>query len=102
MYHPPATMQPQPGMPPHAQPTVSAKKPSAAAIFFAVVAIAAGAMAFVTAGIRGHSAGWELMAVYTGPSIGAALIGLAIRRAAITWVGLGFAVLSAVSFFLGA
>ena len=58
--------------------------------------------AFFTAGLRGHGAGWELMALYTLPSVGAAFIGLVIRRSAITWIGVVFAVISVVSFFLGA
>jgi hypothetical protein len=94
----PYAQQPYPQQP-FAQPQ---SKSSPAASFFAIVAIFAGLAAFFTAGMRGHSAGWEMMAMYTTPSVVAAIIALGIRRNALTWVGLVFAVISVGSFFLGA
>lgn len=78
-------------------------KPSVAQIIFAYIAIGTGVMAFLQAGMRGHSAGWEEMALYSGPAMVCGLIAIAIRRNR-----LGFAalicgvVLGAVGFVLGA
>lgn len=53
---------------------------SVAQVIFAYLAITGGVMAFLQAGMRGHSAGWEEMALYTGPALGCALVAIAIRR----------------------
>jgi len=78
------------------------KRRSIPAILFSVSAILAGLQAFLQAGLRGHSAGWEEMSLYTGPSVLFALLAIALRRSALSYVALGFAALSVVGFFLGA
>ncbi|MEZ4449193.1 MAG: hypothetical protein R3B09_06910 [Nannocystaceae bacterium] len=78
-------------------------KPSAAQSIFAYLAIAAGVFAFLQAGMRGHSAGWEEMALYSGPAIVCGLIAIAIRRNRLGVVALILgAGLGAVGFVLGA
>lgn len=75
---------------------------SFAQIFFAYIAIAAGTMAFLQAGMRGHRVGWEEMALYTGPAVVGALIAVAMRRNRLGFTALLFGVLSVVGFVLGA
>ncbi len=85
-----------------AQLAQSPKKRSIPSIIFSLLAILAGTNAFLVAGMRGHGAGWEEMALYTGPSVLFAIVAISIRRGAWSFVALGFALLSIVSFFLGA
>ena len=78
------------------------KKRSVPAIIFSILAILAGLNAFLVAGMQGHSAGWELMAIYTLPAVLFAIIAIAIRRSVLTFVALFFGLLGIVGFFLGA
>lgn len=78
------------------------KKRSIPAIVFSIFAILGGLNAFLVAGMRGHGAGWEEMSLYTGPAVLFAVVAIALRRSALTFVAVGFALLSIVSFFLGA
>ena len=78
------------------------KKKSIPAIIFAILAILGGLNAFFVAGMRGHSAGWELMAIYCAPPILFSIIAIAIRRGILTYIGLLFGIIAIVSFFLGA
>ena len=71
------------------------------AIFFGVVALVIGILAFLQAGMRGHSAGWEMMAMYSLPAIGCALVGIAIRRNGWTYAGLAGGVLAGAGLVLG-
>lgn len=75
---------------------------SAAQTIFATLAIMAGTMAFLQAGIRGHSAGWEEMMLYSGPAILFGVIAIAIRRNKLGWTALVFAALGGVGLVLGA
>lgn len=78
-------------------------KPSVAQILFAYIAIGTGLMAFFQAGMRGHSAGWEEMALYSGPAIVCGLIAVAIRRNRLGISALICGVvLGAIGFVLGA
>ena len=76
-------------------------KPSVAAIVFGVLALINGLHAFFQAGIRGRSAGWEMMAIYSLPAIVCALIAIAIRRNAWTYAGLAGGVLAVAALWLG-
>jgi hypothetical protein len=78
------------------------KKVSIPAIIFSIFAIMIGLFAFLLAGMRGHSAGWEMMAMYTIPSVVCALIAIAIRRNVLTIIAVLFGLLSIVGFVLGA
>lgn len=78
------------------------KKRSVPVIIFSILAILAGVNAFLVAGMRGHGAGWEEMSLYTGPSVLFALVAIAMRRGGWSFTAVGFALLSIVSFFLGA
>ena len=78
------------------------KKRSVPAIIFSVLAILAGLQAFVVAGMRGHGAGWEEMSLYTGPAVLFAVLAIAFRRGALTYVALVFGLIAIASFFLGA
>jgi hypothetical protein len=72
-------------------------------IIFATIAIVMGTYAFLQAGLRGHSAGWEEMIIYTAPAVIGALIAIAMRRQALSYVALFFGlVLGLAGFFLGA
>lgn len=78
------------------------KKRSLSAIFLSVLAILGGLNAFLVAGMRGHSVGWEEMTIYTGPAVLFAILAIAIRRNGLSFVALGFGALAIVGFFLGA
>ena len=78
------------------------KKRSVAAIIFSILAILAGLNAFLVAGMRGHSAGWELMAIYTLPAVLFAIIAIAIRRGVLTYIAVAFGLLAILGFVLGA
>lgn len=75
---------------------------SPAQTVFASFAIIAGTLAFLQAGIKGHSAGWEEMALYSGPAVLCGLVAIAIRRNKLGLVALLFAALGGVGFVLGA
>ena len=96
-------MNQQPGYPvaPNAAPVQPPKPKSGAAVFFGVVALIGGIFAFLQAGMRGHSAGWEMMAIYSLPSLACALIGIAIRRNGWTYAGLVGGVLAIIGLLLG-
>ena len=78
------------------------KKRSVAAIVLSIFAILGGLNAFLVAGMRGHSAGWEEMAIYTIPAVVFAVLAIAIRRNALTYAAMAFGALAIVGFFLGA
>lgn len=75
---------------------------SVAQTIFAALAITSGTMAFLQAGMRGHSAGWEEMMIYSAPAVLCGVIAIAIRRNGLGWTALVFAVLGGVGFVLGA
>lgn len=75
---------------------------SAAQTVFATLAIMAGLTAFLQAGIKGHSAGWEEMMIYSAPAVVCGVIAIGIRRNKLGWVALLFAALGGVGFVLGA
>lgn len=81
-----------------------AEKPprSVAQTIFAYLAIVTGTMAFLYAGIKGRSAGWEEMVIYSAPALLGGLVAIAIRRNALGWTALVFAALGGVGFVLGA
>jgi hypothetical protein len=66
-----------------------------------MIAITMGAMAFLQGGMKGRSAGWEEMAIYTIPAVVAALIAIAVRRSALSYTALVFGALAVVGFLLG-
>lgn len=78
------------------------KKSSVPAIIFSILAILGGLNAFFVAGMRGHGAGWEEMAIYVVPTLLFTLLAIAIRRSALSYVAVAFGLLAVVSFFLGA
>ena len=78
------------------------KKRSVVPIILSILAILAGTYAFVLGGMRGHSAGWEMMAIHTVPAVVFAVVSIAIRRSALTFVALGFGALAIMGFLLGA
>ena len=86
---------------PQQAPPQAVKKPSGAAIFFGIMALLGGLFAFFQAGMRGHSVGWEEMAIYSIPAVICALIAIAIRRNGWTYAGLFGAVLAIVGLLLG-
>jgi hypothetical protein len=69
---------------------------------FAYLAIFAGATAFLQAGIKGHSAGWEEMMIYSAPAVVCGIVAIAIRRNTLGWIALVFAALGGVGLVLGA
>lgn len=75
---------------------------SVAQTIFATFAIVTGTMAFLQAGIRGHSAGWEEMMIYSAPAVLCGVIAISIRRNKLGWVALVFAALGGVGLVLGA
>jgi hypothetical protein len=80
----------------------TAKPKSVPSIIFAIIAIFAGLTAFLQAGMRGHSAGWEEMSIYTAPAVIGALLSIAIQRSGLSYTALVFGALGVVGFFLGA
>ena len=76
-------------------------KPSVAASVFAAIAITTGMMASCQALLRGHSAGWEMMMIYSIPAVITAAIAIAIRRQKLTYVALVFGGLGLAALFLG-
>jgi len=73
----------------------------AASICFGVIALLLGLGAFFQAGVRGHSAGWEMMMIYALPAIGCAVVGIALRRNGWTYAGLVGGVLGIAGLLLG-
>lgn len=71
-------------------------------ILFAYIAVGAGMMAFMQAGMKGHRVGWEEMLIYTTPAVVCGLIAIAIRRNRLGFTALLFAVLGVVGLVLGA
>lgn len=94
----PQQMYPHPGM--YGQPAKPAGSPMAA--IFAAIAILMGLYAFLVAGMRGHGAGWEEMLIYCIPSWIGGTIAIAMRRNALSFIGVFFSLLAVLSFFLGA
>src|SRR5262245_34291814 len=88
-------------IPPSTALAAPAKPKSGAAVFFGVLALIGGIVAFLQAGMRGHSAGWEMMAIYSLPAAACALIGIAIRRNGWTYAGLVGGVLAIIGLLLG-
>jgi hypothetical protein len=82
-------------------PTVKPPR-SVAQMLFAYLAIGAGVMAFLQAGLRGRSAGWEELMLYAGPAVFCALVAIAIRRNALGYTALVFGALGIVGLVLGA
>ena len=81
--------------------TQQEKKPSGASRFFAIIAGIAGLYTFLQAGMRGHSAGWEELAMYAAPAVVCALISIAISRDHVK-MSLTGAILGIVGMYLGA
>lgn len=71
-------------------------------MIFAYIAIGAGMMAFLQAGMKGHRVGWEEMMLYTVPAVVCALIAIAIRRNRLGFTALLFGILGVVGLVLGA
>jgi hypothetical protein len=85
-------------------PAETTKPPrSVAHIIVSTIAIVMGVFAFLQAGMRGHSAGWEEMIIYTAPAVVFAIISIAMRRQALSYAALFFGlVLGIAGFLLGA
>jgi energy-converting hydrogenase Eha subunit A len=79
-----------------------AKKRSVPAIIFSVLAILSGLMSFLTAGLQGRRAGWEMLIIFAAPAVICAVIALVIRRNGLTYTALGFGILGVLGLFLGA
>ena len=76
---------------------------SVAHIIVSTIAIVMGVFAFLQAGIRGHSAGWEEMIIYTAPAVVFAIFAIAMRRQALSYVAVFCGlVLGIAGFLLGA
>lgn len=71
-------------------------------MIFAYLAVGAGMMAFLQAGMKGHRVGWEEMMLYTVPAVVCALIAIAIRRNRLGFTALLFGILGVVGLVLGA
>ena len=75
---------------------------SVAQTIFAYLAIFTGTLAFLPAGIKGPSAGWEEMRISSAPAALCGVVAIAIRRNALGWIALVFAALGGVGLVLGA
>ena len=71
-------------------------------MLLAYIAIGAGMMAFMQAGMKGHRVGWEEMMLYTAPAVVCGLLAIGIRRNKLGFTALLFAVLGVVGLVLGA
>ena len=74
---------------------MTTKPPSSAARFFAATAILTGLLAFVIGGLKGRRAGGELL-VFVAIAVLGAVIAIAMRRSALSYVALGGAALAFV------
>lgn len=78
-----------------------APKKSIPATVFAIIAILAGLNAFTQGLMLGRRAGYEMMMIYAAPAVVAAIIAIAIRRNALSWVALAAGGLAIVGTVLG-
>jgi hypothetical protein len=77
--------------------------PSVGHIIVSTIAILMGVYSFLQGGMRGRSAGWEEMIIYAAPAVVFALIAIAMRRQALSYVALFFGlVLGIAGFLMGA
>jgi hypothetical protein len=74
---------------------------SLASAIFASVAIVAGTLAFLIAGIKGHGAGWEMLIIFTLPAVGCAPIAFIAQRSKLSYAALGGAALGVLGLLMG-
>ncbi|MEZ6232973.1 MAG: hypothetical protein R3B68_02175 [Phycisphaerales bacterium] len=75
-------------------------KKSKVGVVFAVIAILCGTLAFLTAGLKGQSAGTVEMLTFCAPAWVAMLVAIAVQRSAMSFVAVGFGALAVAAFFM--